>query len=268
VGGRVIGSAGVTDRLDGSVLSHGGIFAPVTAAALAAAVAPGDVLCTGPVRELAAGHSGVDFVSHGSLDAYPVDRPVTVFRLAEVAEAAWAPTPLVGRDRERAELRQLLRRALLGRGELVLLTGEAGVGKTYLADDLVTEARAFGAQVLTGRCQQDATLPYLPFVEMLDALLPEVQAPEQARQILAEDAPQLAKIMPRLRTLLPNIPAALDLPPIRSAATSSRPCMPSWPGWPRSARSSWSSRTCTGLTTPPSSCFATWPSGRRRCRRW
>jgi tetratricopeptide (TPR) repeat protein len=208
VAGLALHAGEVTDA--GGELVGEGI---VTAAALAAAVAPGDVLCTGPVRELAAGLPGVDFVSHGSLDAYPVDRPVAVFRLAEVAEAAWAPTPLVGRDRERAELRQLLRRALLGRGELVLLTGEAGVGKTYLADDLVAEARAFGAQVLTGRCQQDATLPYLPFVEMLDALLPEMQAPDQARQILAEDAPQLAKIMPRLRALLPDIPAALDLPP-------------------------------------------------------
>ena len=185
----------------------------VTAAALASAVTVGDVWCTGQVRELAASLPGVDFVSQGYIEAHPMDRPLAVFRLAELEEAAPARAPLVGRDRERAELRQLLHRALLGRGELVLLTGGAGVGKTYLAEDLATEAGAFGARVLTGRCRQDATLPYLPFVELLDVLLPDLQDPEHARQVLADDAPQLAKIMPRLRTLLPDIPAPLDLPP-------------------------------------------------------
>ncbi|HUR22511.1 MAG TPA: AAA family ATPase, partial [Acidimicrobiales bacterium] len=194
---------------DGELLGEG----IVTAAALASAAIPGEIWCTAPVRELAAGLPGVEFTPNGSVDSHPLDRPLVVFRLVEVAEARAHRTPLVGRDRDRAELRQSLRRALLGRGELVLLTGEAGAGKTYLAEDLATEARAFGARVLTGRCQQGGTLPYLPFVEMLDALLPEMQSPERARQVLGEDATQLAKIMPRLRALLPDMPAPLDLPP-------------------------------------------------------
>lgn len=44
-------------------------------------------------------------------------------------------------------------------------------------------------------------------------LLPEMQHPERARQVLGQDAPQLAKIMPRLRSLLPDIAAPLELPP-------------------------------------------------------
>ena len=208
-GVRLALHAGEVADADGELLGEG----IVTAAALASAVTPGDIWCTAPVRELAAGLPGVDFVAQGAFDSHPLDRPLAVFRLVEAPQARSSRTPLVGRDRERAELRQLLRQALLGRGQLVLLTGEAGVGKTYLAEELAAEADAFGARVLTGRCQQDATLPYQPFVEMLDALLPEMQGPERARRVLGDDAPQLAKIMPRLRTLLPDIPAPLDLPP-------------------------------------------------------
>jgi len=202
-GARLALHAGEVADADGELLGEG----IVTAAALAPTVTPGEIWCTAPVRELAAGLAGVEFVSQGSADPHP--HPI--FRIVE-AEAGSGRTPLVGRDHERAELRQVLHRALLGRGQLVLLTGEAGVGKTSLAEELAVEGGALGARVLTGRCQQDATHPYLPFVEMLE-LLAELQRPERARQVLGEDAPQLAKVMPRLRALLPDIPAPLELPP-------------------------------------------------------
>jgi tetratricopeptide (TPR) repeat protein len=203
-GARLALHAGEVADADGELLGEG----IVTAAALAPAVNPGEIWCTASVRELAAGMVGVEFVSHGSAGSHPH----AIFRIVEAAGAGSGRTPLVGRDQERAELRQVLHRALLGRGQLVLLTGEAGVGKTSLAEELAGEGGALGARVLTGRCQQDATHPYLPFVEMLE-LLPELQSPERARQVLGEDAPQLAKVMPRLRALLPDIPAPLELPP-------------------------------------------------------
>lgn len=207
-GARLALHAGEVADAGGELLGEG----IVTAAALASAVTPGEIWCTAPVRELAAGLAGVEFVAHRTPDSVLLDRPVPIFRLVEAAGAGPGRSPLVGRDHERAELRRSLHRALLGRGELVLVTGEAGAGKTALAEELATEAAAFGARVLTGRCQQDATHPYLPFVEMLE-LLAEMQSPERARQILGDDAPQLAKIMPRLRTLLPDIAAPLELPP-------------------------------------------------------
>ncbi|TDI23266.1 MAG: serine/threonine-protein kinase PknK, partial [Acidobacteria bacterium] len=53
-------------------------------------------------------------------------------------------TPYVGRETERAELRRLLEQAKAGRGSLVLIGGEPGVGKTRLTEELIVEARASG----------------------------------------------------------------------------------------------------------------------------
>lgn len=61
---------------------------------------------------------------------------------------------LVGRDRERAVLAQALRRALAGRSDLVLVSGEAGIGKTALVEDLVRTARDRNLRVLHGQADE------------------------------------------------------------------------------------------------------------------
>src|SRR5690242_20940743 len=76
--------------------------------------------------------------------------------------------PLVGREREQALLRDALASALAGRGSLVLIGGEAGIGKTALAEALMTEASEQGALALVGRCYDlSETPPYGPWVEAL-----------------------------------------------------------------------------------------------------
>src|SRR6478672_5951014 len=85
------------------------------------------------------------------------------------------PTPqpgafasLVGREREQAVLRDALTAALAGRGSLVLIGGEAGIGKTALAEWALAEAAAQGALVLVGRCYDlSETPPYGPWAEAL-----------------------------------------------------------------------------------------------------
>ena len=62
------------------------------------------------------------------------------------------PPPLVGREQEQALLREKLAAMLAGRGSLVLIGGEAGIGKTALAEALCREAEEQGALVLVGRC--------------------------------------------------------------------------------------------------------------------
>jgi predicted ATPase len=75
---------------------------------------------------------------------------------------------LVGREREWATLGEALAAALAGHGGLVLIGGEAGIGKTTLAERALAEAQQRGAMVLVGRCYDlSETPPYGPWAEAL-----------------------------------------------------------------------------------------------------
>src|SRR5215207_6087854 len=77
---------------------------------------------------------------------------------------------LVGRTLEQIFLREELAAALGGRGRLVLLDGEAGIGKTTLARDLASEAAARGVHVLTSACYDlTNTPPYGSWLDLFDA---------------------------------------------------------------------------------------------------
>jgi len=79
-----------------------------------------------------------------------------------------ASTPVVGRERPRASLREALAAAIGGRGGLTLIAGEAGIGKTTLAEALAAEAAGHGALVLVGSATDLAeTPPYGPWAELL-----------------------------------------------------------------------------------------------------
>src|SRR5437868_2862972 len=80
------------------------------------------------------------------------------------------PTPIAGRERALGSLRAVLAATLAGRGGLALIGGEAGIGKTTLAEALAAEAAAHGALVLVGGAHDLAvTPPYGPWAELLAA---------------------------------------------------------------------------------------------------
>ena len=120
---------------------------------------------------------------------------------------------LIGRERERAQLLQSLNQAKSGSGSLVILLGDAGVGKTRLAEDALATARRLGCQTLVGRCYEQAGTPaliaYTEVLEEASRLMPAAAF----RQAVAASAPELAKLMPELTRLFPGLAPPLQLPP-------------------------------------------------------
>jgi len=105
---------------------------------------------------------------------------------------------LVGRASELQELREHLDRMLGGEGRLVLLSGEPGIGKTRLAEELAVYAHLRGAWVLRGHCyEQEVGVPYLPFLETLRQLY---QQTGELLQTLGDRAGDLGRLLPELAT--------------------------------------------------------------------
>ena len=77
----------------------------------------------------------------------------------------------VGRDHELADLGSALEEAASGRGSLVLVTGEPGIGKTRLLSEVAQAAAERGGRVATGRCwEEGGAPPYWPWVQIVRAL--------------------------------------------------------------------------------------------------
>jgi DNA-binding CsgD family transcriptional regulator len=109
--------------------------------------------------------------------------------------------PLVGRERELATLREYLDAALAGRGGLVLIGGEAGIGKTTLAETTLREATERGAAALVGRCYDlTETPPYGPWRDLF-AHAPDGFAPlfDGAADGAAEALPNQGAIFEQIR---------------------------------------------------------------------
>ena len=75
--------------------------------------------------------------------------------------------PFVGREAELAVLRRRWERTPAGQGGVVVVTGEAGMGKTRLAARFAAEVHGGGAAVLHGRVDEETVVPYQPFVEAI-----------------------------------------------------------------------------------------------------
>ena len=120
---------------------------------------------------------------------------------------------MVGRGDEFQTLRQRWEAASQGQEQLVMLSGEPGVGKTRLASEFIAYARLQGAAVLQGGCYEyEASIPYLPLSEGLRewaSAQPEAQLRERLGDLAAEMARLAPEIEARIGPLHPNPP----LPP-------------------------------------------------------
>jgi class 3 adenylate cyclase/tetratricopeptide (TPR) repeat protein len=169
----------------------------------------GQILCTETVAGLLAGRSEFAFTDLGKLALKGVTEPVATCEVrSELAEAEAryvTRIPVVGRETELARLFAALAEAAAGHGGVVMVSGEAGIGKTRLLEELSERAEHQGALVIVGRCfESEWSPPYAAFVDALSALVPNLD-PIELRADLGPGAPTLAQLVPALRQILSDV---------------------------------------------------------------
>jgi predicted ATPase len=113
--------------------------------------------------------------------------------------AVTAAGGFVGRAEELARLLAALERAGQGQPSMVLVAGDAGVGKTRLVAELADQARQRGTRVLVGGCLEvgDVGLPYVPVIAALRSLGAEIEG-EELLGTAAKGLPGLGRLLPEL----------------------------------------------------------------------
>lgn len=120
---------------------------------------------------------------------------------------------LIDRVNDLATLQELIDQAKSGRGQVALLSGEAGIGKSRLVAEAKASAAAQDFLLLQGNCfQPDISSPYAPLLDLLRY--------SAARQLAAAVTSELAPFARELHQLLPDV---VPLPPDRVPMSSSDP---------------------------------------------
>ena len=121
--------------------------------------------------------------------------------------AARARGPLIGREAELARLHGAWSRSGAQRRQLALVSGEPGIGKTRLVSEFAANIDELGATVLYGRAEEEALVPYQPFVEALrEPLRQGLELPSTTSLLRLFDA-----VGDALDTLAPSRPLLLVL---------------------------------------------------------
>src|SRR6267143_1579920 len=104
----------------------------------------------------------------------------------------------IGRESELSSLEDALLAALRGDGGVVILGGEAGMGKTRLVSELTSRAQRLRCAVMSGACSEaELSLPYLPFLEAIGNRL-TTENTEELKERLGPAADELAQLFPQL----------------------------------------------------------------------
>src|SRR6204780_1971733 len=106
--------------------------------------------------------------------------------------------PILGRARELDIFRAAFDRMLAGRRQLVLISGEPGIGKTRCSEALADVAEDQGALVLWGRCHEEAGAPpYWPWVQILRSYV-DASSLDEVRLTMGTAANDIAALVPEL----------------------------------------------------------------------
>jgi DNA-binding SARP family transcriptional activator/tetratricopeptide (TPR) repeat protein len=118
------------------------------------------------------------------------------------------PPDLPGRAAEVNRLRAAWNDAAAGHPALLLVSGEAGIGKTRLAAELTRIATATGGTVLAARCYETERSLFLqPFADAIAAVV-RAMPPARMQDLAGGHAPVLARLVPEVAELLGPLPAA------------------------------------------------------------
>jgi class 3 adenylate cyclase/tetratricopeptide (TPR) repeat protein len=198
----------------------------IEAARLCASAAGGQILATDTVKVLAGRHATQEFVSVGDLPLKGLPDPVPT------VEVRWEPAPegaggqfslptrlvgasasslfaFFGRGEELAHLAGAQKAvASEGRLEVVLVSGEPGIGKTTLVAQAARNAHRAGVNVLYGTCEEGIGIAYGPWIGVLSQLIEQIDE-ERLRDFVDVNDATLARLVPSLaRRLSLEIPVA------------------------------------------------------------
>jgi class 3 adenylate cyclase/predicted ATPase len=189
------------------------------ASRLQQAAGPGEILVDGATRRAARGFrwSGVERLAvKGKSRTVPVRR--VRGRGAQRTGRADAP-PLVGRDRELSRARALIELADGGRGRVLCVTGEPGVGKSRLAAAVRGLASGAGFQCLEGAARPYEAASYLAWRRPVHGLL-ELDPSSSSRSLARLLPSRLGDVAPGLAGLAPVLGPVLNLSLADTAATA------------------------------------------------
>ncbi len=168
----------------------------------------------------------------------PADRPASALEVLAALEAIDPEAPsashadssanpldrlargvFVGRERELERLRSAFDDAFAGRGSVVMLVGEPGIGKTRTSLELETYARMRGAKVLWGRANESSGAPpYFPWTQLGRAYAAATDDATLTNQ-LRDYAVELQRLFPGVRNRFPGLP---EPPPVEDESAQFR----------------------------------------------
>ncbi len=178
---------------------------------------PGAILITPDTLRFVEGQANVRAL--GPMPVKGLDGPLEVYELTGAATArsrlqataARGLTPFVGRDTELDRLQQLLERARAGRGQLVAVVGDAGVGKSRLYWELIHSPRREGWLVLESfSVSYGMATSYLPVIDLLKRYF-EIDERDDRGAIQDKITKKLVALDASLRPLLPAFLGLFDL---------------------------------------------------------
>ncbi|MDP9238524.1 MAG: AAA family ATPase [Chloroflexota bacterium] len=190
--------------------------AVVTARRLCDRAGPGQILCSAIVEGLLAGRQAFSFRDLGDLELKGLTAPVATREVTydkEQPGLALSRTPFVGRESELSRIKAKLADARTGRGGLVMLVGEPGIGKSRMIEEFTEHARTDGAAVLFGACFEGEWVPpFAPFADAIDNYAKEA-AVEALQADLGHGAGAIARLAPSVRERLPDFAEPAPLQP-------------------------------------------------------